>query len=100
MSSPRNLLPIYGAGNDLLGYVSVTAAQRMLDAGHVIGRGTKQRIRALIAVHDNIDLLPAKRPPTNQKYSHNRETEENPHGVWTFRKLIDRTNRTQIGRTK
>lgn len=100
MSSPRNLLPIYGSGNDLLGYVSATAAQRMLDAGHVIGRGTKQRIRALIAVHDNIDLLPARRPPTNQKYSHNRETEENPPGVWTLRKLTDLTDRTQISQTK
>jgi len=100
VSSPRNLLPIYGSGNDLLGYVSATAAQRMLDAGHVIGRGTKQRIRALIAVHDNIDLLPARRPPTNQKYSHNRETEENPPGVWTLRKLTDLTDRTQISQTK
>jgi hypothetical protein len=94
VSSPSNLLPVYGAGNDLLGYVSATAAQRMLDAGHVIGRGTKQRIRALIAVHDNIDLLPADRPPTNQKYSHNRETEENPPGVWTFRKLTKTTKTT------
>ena len=87
MSSPNHLLPVYGAGNDLLGYVSPAAAQRMLDAGHVIGRGTKQRIRALIAVHDNIDLLPARRPPTNQKYSHNHETVDNPPGVWTLKKL-------------
>jgi len=59
----------------------------MLANGHAIGRGTKHRIRALIAVHDNIDLLPATRPPTNQKYSHNRKTPDNPRGVWTFRKI-------------
>ena len=90
MPSPENLLPIYGAGNDLLGYVSAAAAQRMLAAGHVIGRGTRNRIRALIAVHDNIDLIPADRPPTNQKYSHNHETRDNPPGVWTFKKLTVR----------
>ena len=89
--APNHLLPVYGSGDDLLGYVSASAAQRMLSAGHVIGRGTRQRIRALIAVHDNIDLLPAKRPPTNQKYSHNRETVDNPPGVWTFRRLTNLT---------
>jgi hypothetical protein len=87
MPSPNQLLPVYGAGCNLLGYVSVAAAQRMLAAGHVIGRGTRNRIRALIAVHDNIDLIPAKRAPTNQKYSHNHETRDNPPGVWTLKKL-------------
>jgi hypothetical protein len=82
------LLPVLGSGDTILGYVSVTAAQRMLAAGHAIGRGTRHRVRALIAVHDNIDLLPSDRPPTNQKYSHKRETAENPKGVWTLRKLV------------
>ena len=86
MPSPA-LLPIYGTGDDLLGYVSASAAKRMLDEGSVLGRGTKHRIRALIAVHGNLDLLPAGRPPTNQKYSHNRETKDNPPGVWTFKRL-------------
>jgi hypothetical protein len=92
--SPQNLLPVLGSGDTLLGYVSAAAAQRMLAAGHVIGRGTRNRIRALIAVHDNIDLIPADRPPTNQKYSHNRETVDNPKGVWTLRKLSTMSNRT------
>jgi hypothetical protein len=90
MSSPNHLLPVLGTGRVLLGYVSVAAAQRMLAAGHVIGRGTRNRIRALIAVHDNIDLIPSDRPPTNQKYSHNHETRDNPPGVWTFKKLTVR----------
>ena len=90
MPAPASLLPIYGSGDTLLGYVSVPAAQRMLTAGHVIPRGTKHRIRALIAVHDNIDLLPSDRPPTNQKHSHNHETRDNPKGVWTFKRLTIR----------
>jgi len=90
MPSPA-LLPVYGSGDDLLGYVSVPTAQRMLANGHAIGRGTRQRIRALIAVHDNLDLLPAGRPPTNQKYSHCRETADNPPGVWTFKRLTNPT---------
>jgi hypothetical protein len=87
MPAPSNLLPVYAAGDALLGYVSVAAAQRMLAAGHAVGRGTRHRIRALIAVHDNVDLIPSERPPAGQKYSHNRETADNPQGVWTFRKL-------------
>ena len=87
MPSPSNLLPVFGSGDTLIGYVSAVAAQRMLAAGHVIGRGTRHRIRALIAVHDNIDLLPSPHPPTNQKYSHKRETRDNPQGVWTLKKL-------------
>jgi len=77
-----------GAGDRLLGYVSPSAAQRMLAAGHVVGRGTKNRIRVLISVHDNVDLylLPG-RPPTGQHYSHKHETPDNPRGVWTLRKL-------------
>lgn len=82
---------MFASGDMLMGYVSIAAANRMLAAGHVIGRGSKQRIRALIAVHDNIDLLCAAHPPTNQHYSHNRETGENPPGVWTFRKLTTLT---------
>ena len=77
-----------GAGDQLLGYVTATAAQRMLDTGHAVGRGTKNRIRVLIATHGNIDLylLPG-RPPTGQHYSHKHETSDNPRGVWTLKKL-------------
>ena len=89
VSSPRNLLPVLGSGDMVLGYVSVAAAQRMLSAGSVVGRGTRHRIRALIATHDNIDLLPASKPPSNQRYSHNHETVDNPPGVWTFKKLTN-----------
>jgi hypothetical protein len=87
LPAPKNLLPVLGSGHTLLGYVSVPAAQRMLAAGHVIGEGTRRRIRALIAVHNNLDLLPAGRPPVGQRYSHNRETPDNPLGVWTFKKM-------------
>ena len=87
MPAPANVLPVYGPTDSLLGYVSPAAAQRMLEEGHVVTRGTRQRIRALIATHDNVDLIPSDRPPIGQRYSHNRETRDNPQGVWTFKKL-------------
>ena len=87
MPAPANVLPVYGPTDSLLGYISPAAAQRMLDEGHVVPRGTRQRIRALIATHDNVDLIPSDHPPTGQRYSHNRETRDNPQGVWTFRKI-------------
>jgi hypothetical protein len=59
----------------------------MLAAGSAVTRGTKRRIRALIATSGNFELLASERPPTNQKYSHNRETSDNPQGVWTFKKI-------------
>ena len=87
MPAPLNLLPVYGVGNALLGHISIPAAQRMLAAGSVVPRGTKHRIRALVATHENFELLISERPPVNQKYSHNRETDDNPQGVWTFRRV-------------
>lgn len=87
MPSPLNLLPVYGVGNALLGHVSCSAAQRLLVAGSVVPRGTKHRIRALIATRENFELLASDRPPTNQKFSHNRETADNPQGVWTFKRI-------------
>ena len=79
-------LPIYGAGDSLLGYVSLAMAARMLADGRAVPRGTRRRVRALVAVRDNFELVPGS-PPANRKYSHNRETHENPQGVWAFRKL-------------
>jgi hypothetical protein len=81
------MLPIYGWGRALLGYVSVSAAQRMLRDGSVLPRGTKQCIRGLIAIQDNLDLMPAERTWRNQHDSHTGESKDNPKGVWTFRKL-------------
>lgn len=90
MPSPSNFLPVYGSSDALLGYVTPAAAQRMLAAGQVVARGTRRTVRALVRVRDNFELLASDRPPTGQRYSHNRETRENPHGVWTFRKLANR----------
>lgn len=90
MPGPANLLPVYGADDSLRGYVSISTAQRLLDKGHAVPRGTRHRVRALIIVFDNVDLLISDRPPIGQRFSHNRETAENPQGVWTFRKLTAR----------
>jgi hypothetical protein len=85
--SPNNLLPVYGSGHELLQYATIAVAQRLIAAGLVIAEGTKNRIRALIAVPGNVDLLRANGPYKNHHDSHDHETEENPKGVWTFRKL-------------
>jgi len=78
-----------GAGDQLLGYVSPSAAQRMLDAGHAVGRGTKNRIRVLISTRDNIDLylLPG-RLHRGWRFTYNYETRDNPRGVWCLKKLL------------
>ena len=90
MPAPRNFLPVYDCRDNFFGYVSPGAAQRMLDEGHAVGRGSKCRIRALIATHDNVDLIPGDHPPAGQRYSHCRETRDNVKGVWTFRKIAAR----------
>lgn len=87
MPAPANLLPVYSADDSFRGYISIPTAQRMLAEGHVVGRGTTRSIRALIVVHDNVDLIVGERMPAGQRYSHNRETRDNPKGVWTFKRL-------------
>lgn len=87
MSNSADALPIYGPGNALLGYVSLPSAERMLMRGHAVSRGTKRRVRALVVVRDNFDLIPSDSFPAGQRYSHQRETRDNPKGVWAFRKL-------------
>lgn len=87
MPNQASVLPIYGPGSALLGYVSLDAAQRMLDHGQAVPLGTKRRVRALAATRDNYELLAGDKLPTNCKYSHKRETPLNPKGVWAFRKL-------------
>lgn len=52
-------------------------------------RGTKRKMRAVQLVRATAAPDPAligdlARPPQGKRYSHNRETRENPRGVWTL----------------
>ena len=83
MSFSKDSLPVYAADDELLYYASFAAAERLLESGRVTGRGTRHRIRALVAVCGSEELLRAARVPTGQRFSNNNESDDNPRGVWT-----------------
>jgi hypothetical protein len=87
LPSPNNCLPVYGQDHELLYYAPIPVAERLLANGRCIAVGTTHRIRALVAVTGQIEWLRLNRPALGQRYSHNRETNDNPRGVWTFRRL-------------
>jgi hypothetical protein len=88
MPSPSNCLPVYSPDHELLYHAPIGSVPRLLESGRVRPVGTKHRVRALIAVcGDATAWLRLSRPPTGRPESHNRETEDNPRGVWTFRKV-------------
>jgi len=68
-------------------YAPIATVPRLIESGRVRPVGTKRRMRALVALCDSEELLCASRPPSGWKCSHNRETNENPRGVWTFRRM-------------
>ena len=86
MPSPANVLPVYSADNEILYNAPLATVPRLIDRGLVSTRGTKNRVRALIA-RCGIEELRAARPPVGHKFSHKHETDQNPAGVWTFYKL-------------
>lgn len=52
-------------------------------------RGTKRKMRAVQLVRataalDSLVIPDLNAPPQGKKYSHNRETTDNPRGVWTY----------------
>jgi hypothetical protein len=71
----------------MLQLVSAERAQSLIDSGRVVGVGTKTRVRALIATFGSEEFLRAARPPRNRPDTHRAETDDNPRGVWTFRRL-------------
>lgn len=87
MPSPKNFLPVYGSGHELLYHAPVASVPRLLASGLATAVGTKHRTRALLATRGATDVLRSMKPPAGQHYSHNHETADNPKGVWTFRKL-------------
>lgn len=49
--------------------------------------GTSRRIRALRWLAPDESPRPDKTSVGRRHYSHNREADDNPHGVWTLTKL-------------
>ena len=83
MPSPGNFLPVYSADNEFLYNAPLGSVPRLIDNGLVSTRGTKNRVRALIA-RCGIEELRACRPHTGERFSDKRETPDNPRGVWHF----------------
>ena len=85
MSFSKDSLPLYAANGELHHYASFTEAERLISAGRVECRGTRGRVRSLVALSDSEEWLCLPRPQAGQRYSHNHETETNPRGVWTHK---------------
>jgi len=83
MSYVKDRLPVYDRTGELLYYASLEAASRLIESGRALGRGTRNRVRSLVAVRATEESLRSAKPPVGARYSHNRETSENPAGVWT-----------------
>jgi len=80
-------LPVYTRDTgELMYYAPISTVPRLIESGLALGLGTRNRTRALVATC-GIEELRACRPPRVQPDTHNRETPDNPRGVWTFRKL-------------
>jgi hypothetical protein len=78
---------VYGPGRELIYDAPLSSVPRLLDSGLVRPVGPHGRIRSLLAVTGSEEFLRRARPAMGERYSHNHETEQNPRGVWTFRRL-------------
>ena len=86
--SVRSAIPVLGHNRELLYYAPISRVDEMIESGRVRPLGTKARTRALIAADRNATLgLRLDRPQRIPPDTHNHETDDNPRGVWTFRKL-------------
>jgi hypothetical protein len=82
----KNALPVYSTGRELLYYAPFATVPRLIEDGRVRPLGSSRRgVRALVAMRGEEDSLRADRPPTGQRFSDNRESSDNPRGVWHFR---------------
>ena len=59
----------------------------MIAAGQVRALGTTSKVRALRWLAPGESPRPEKSRQGRRHYSHNRETAENPHGVWTLTRI-------------
>ena len=63
-------------------------ARELVRSGRASFLGTRKKIRCIQAAASGPDQGPPARPgAARRKYSHRRETEENPAGVWTLIRL-------------
>ena len=85
MSFLKNALPVYTTARELLYYAPLATVPRLIEEQKVRPVGTRNRVRALVAMRGEEDSLRGDRPPTGEKYSDCRETSDNPRGVWRFR---------------
>jgi hypothetical protein len=71
----------------MLQLVTPERAKALLEDGRAIPVGSRKRVRALIVTFGSDEFLRAARPPRCHPDTHRHETDDNPPGVWTFRKL-------------
>lgn len=87
-------LPVKNRAGETLYYVSAAAAHRLIERKRMQPVGTKKVIRALLldSPDDDSKVTPIS-AYAGQRYSHSRETDKNPAGVWTHRSPFTRRDR-------
>lgn len=76
---------------ELLFWARGAQAQRLVNDGRARPLGTKRKVHAIeVETRDDARLLQVS-AYVGQRYSHRRETAENPHGVWMLRRLSGET---------
>lgn len=87
VSQSKPGLPVKDESGAILYYADEERAAWLLERKLVKAVGTKNRTRALVARRGQSEMLRSLKPRSGEHYSHARETDENPRGVWTFKKL-------------
>lgn len=79
-----NTLPVLGSDNQLLYNATIATIARLIKTRRVRPVGTKRRMRAVVALCGDDELLALAKPKAGTYFSHKGESETNPPGVWTF----------------
>jgi hypothetical protein len=89
---------------EALGWATEADVRGWLKAGQVELLGTRKRVRTVrVLSHARRPAGLAEGPPARRRWhgrsaSHNRETEHNPKGVWTFTEIQEWPNAERGGR--
>jgi len=80
---PYRLSVVDAAGKHLF-WVDDEKARQLIKERKVEILRTKRRVRALRAIAPVLEMRGSAADLRGARYSHDRATEENPHGVWTL----------------
>lgn len=89
----RRCIPVVNGAGELLCWADDATGRELLRTKRASALHTRRgRIKALRSV-DDAELLRGGSTPRPARYSHDRETGDNPHGCWTLVHLPASTRR-------